>query len=92
MGFDYKLTPSGQLVLATKAQGHFNLGDDFEFYQGAFLGANTGLRGYRNERFTGKSAFVQSTDIRWNFSDLKTGLLPIHIGVYARSRLWQGLG
>ncbi len=83
LGFDYKLIPSGQLVFATKARGHFNLGDDFEFYQGAFLGANTGLRGYRNERFTGKSAFVQSTDIRWNFSNLKTGLLPIHIGVYA---------
>ncbi len=83
LSFDYRLIPSGQLVLATKSWGHFNLGDDFEFYQGAFLGAKTGLRGYRNERFTGKSAFVQSTDIRWNFSDLKTGLLPIHIGVYA---------
>ncbi len=83
LSIDYKLIPSGQLVLATKVRGHFNLGDDFEFYQGAFLGAKTGLRGYRNERFTGKSAFVQSTDIRWNLSDLKTGLLPIHIGIYA---------
>ena len=82
IGFDYKLIPSGQLVLATKIRGEINLGDDFEFYQGATLGANTGLRGYRNERFTGKSAFVQSTDIRWNFGNLKTGFLPIHIGIY----------
>jgi len=91
LGFDYKLIPSGQLVLATDFRGHFNLGDDFEFYQGATLGANTGLRGYRNERFTGKSAFVQSTDIRWNFMNLKTGLLPISLGVFGGTdygRIW----
>ena len=91
LGFDYKLVPSGQLVLATNLRAHLNLGDDFEFYQGATLGANSGLRGYRNERFTGKTAFVQSTDLRWNFSDLKTGLLPIHIGIFGGvdyGRVW----
>ncbi|GAA4936983.1 metallophosphoesterase [Algibacter agarivorans] len=91
LGFDYKLIPSGQLVLATNLRAHVNSGDDFEFYQGATLGANTGLRGYRNERFTGKSAFVQSTDLRWNFMSLKTGLLPISIGVYGGAdygRVW----
>ena len=82
LGFDYKLIPSGQLVLATQLRAQANLGDDFEFYQAATLGASNGLRGYRNERFTGKSSFVQSTDLRWNFSDLKTGLLPIHVGIY----------
>ena len=91
LGFDYKLIPSGQLVLATNLRGHLNLGDDFEFYQGATLGANSGLRGYRNERFTGKSAFVQSTDVRWNFMSLKTGLLPISLGVFGGTdygRVW----
>ncbi|MFK7833322.1 MAG: metallophosphoesterase [Winogradskyella sp.] len=91
LGFDYKLIPSGQLVLATNFRGHINFGDDFEFYQGATLGARTGLRGYRFQRFTGKSAFSQSTDIRWNFSSLKTGLLPIHIGIYGGmdyGRVW----
>ena len=82
LGFDYKLVSSGQLVFATKSRAHINLGDDFEFYQGAQLGARTGLRGYRHERFTGKSAFVQTTDLRWNFGNLKTGFLPIHIGIY----------
>ena len=91
LGFDYKLIPSGQLVFATNLRAHLNLGDDFEFYQGATLGANTGLRGYRNERFTGKSAFVQSTDVRWNFMSLKTGLLPISLGVFGGAdygRVW----
>jgi len=91
LGIDYKLVPSGQLVLATKLRGHINFGDDFEFYQGAVLGAKTGLRGYRFQRFTGKKAFSQSTDVRWNFGSLKTGLLPIHVGIYGGvdyGRVW----
>ncbi|WP_353779731.1 metallophosphoesterase [Winogradskyella sp. 3972H.M.0a.05] len=91
LGFDYKLVPSGQVVLATNFNAHINLGNDFEFYQGATLGANNGLRGYRFQRFTGKSAFSQSTDVRWSFSSLKTGLLPIHIGIYGGvdyGRIW----
>lgn len=91
LGFDYKLVPSGQLVLATKLKGHVNFGDNFEFYQGANLGANNGLRGYRNERFTGKSAFVQSTDLRLNLRKIKTGLLPLNIGLYGGvdyGRIW----
>ena len=91
LGFDYKLIPSGQLVLATDFRAHINFGDDFEFYQGATLGGETGLRGYRFQRFTGKSAFSHSTDVRWNFGDLKTGLLPIHIGIYGGvdyGRVW----
>ena len=82
ISFDYKLVSSGQLVFATQFKSHLTFGSDFEFYQGANLGANNGLRGYRNERFTGKNAFYQSSDIRLNLRKLKTGLLPLHIGVY----------
>jgi len=91
IAFDYKLDSGGQLVLATKVSGHFNLGDDFEFYQAANLGANNGLRGYRNERFSGKSAYLQSTDLRLNLRKLKTGLLPFNVGVYGGldyGRVW----
>lgn len=91
LGFDYKLIPSGDLVLTANFRGHINIGDDFQFYQAANLGSNNGLRGYRKQRFTGKNAFVQSTDIRWNFTDLKTQLVPIQIGVYGGvdyGRVW----
>lgn len=91
IAFDYKLLPSGQLVLASKLKAQINLGDDFEFYQAANIGANNGLRGYRNERFTGKSAFVQSTDLRLNLRKVKTGLLPLNIGLYGGAdygRVW----
>ncbi len=91
LGFDYKLIPSGNLVLATNFRGHFNMGNDFEFYQAATLGANNGLRGYRNQRFTGKRAFVQSTDLRLNLTQVKTGLIPVYLGVYGGAdygRVW----
>ena len=91
LSFDHRLTPNGQLVLATKLKGHFNLGDQFEFYQGATLGASDGLRGYRNQRFTGNSAFYQSTDLRLNLRKIKTGLLPFNFGIYGGvdyGRVW----
>ena len=91
IGFDNKLVPNGRLVLATKLKAHLNFGDDFEFYQAANIGANNGLRGYRNERFTGKNAFFQNTDLRFNFRKLKTGLIPLQIGLYGGfdyGRVW----
>jgi hypothetical protein len=89
--FDHKLIASGQLVLATKLLGHLNFGDGFEFYQGASIGARNGLRGYRHERFTGKRAFLQTTDLRLNLRKVKTGILPLNIGVFGGfdyGRVW----
>ena len=91
LSFDYKLVPSGQLVLATKFKAHFNFGDDFEFYQAASIGANNGLRGFRFQRFTGKTAYFQNTDLRLSFRERKTGLLPVTPGIYGGfdyGRVW----
>lgn len=82
LSITHRLVTSGQLVFATKLKAHLNIGNNFEFYQGATLGADNGLRGYRNQRFNGKSAFVQSTDLRLNLRKVKTGLLPLNIGVF----------
>lgn len=91
LGFDYKLEPSGQLVFATTAKAHLIFGDKFEFYQAASIGGHAGLRGYRNQRFSGKQSFYQSTDIRLNLRQVKTQLLPLDIGVYGGfdyGRVW----
>ncbi|WP_159946912.1 metallophosphoesterase [Polaribacter septentrionalilitoris] len=82
LAITHKLIPSGQLVLASKAKGHFTFGKDFEFYQGANIGGNEGLRGYRNERFTGKNSFYHSTDIRWNIRKIKTSFIPLNVVLY----------
>jgi len=91
LAFDYKLIPSGQLVLASKVKGQINIGDEFRFYQGANLGQNEGLRGFRRERFIGNSAFAQTTDLRLNLRKIKTGLLPLNIGFFGGfdyGRVW----
>ncbi|MEX0290876.1 MAG: metallophosphoesterase [Flavobacteriaceae bacterium] len=82
LSFDYRIIPSGRLVLATKWKAHFNIGDNFEFYQGASIGGFDGLRGFRNQRFTGKKSYYQNTDLRLSLSQLKTGLLPVSVGLY----------
>ena len=92
LSFDYKLSSNGKLVLATKWKAHFNIGDGYEFYQGATIGGVDGLRGFRNQRFTGKKSFYQNTDIRWGIGKGKTGILPTAYGLYGGfdyGRVWQ---
>ena len=91
LAIDYKLVPSGNLVLASIWKAHFNIGDNFEFYQGASIGGVDGLRGFRNQRFTGKTSYYQNTDLRLSLTKMKTGLLPLSIGVYGGfdyGRVW----
>ncbi len=86
-----KVDKKGVLVLASKMRGHINFGNDFEFYQGATLGDGDGLRGFRQERFTGKRAFAHSTDLRLSLGRLRNGIIPISMGVYGGfdyGRVW----
>ncbi len=90
LGFTHKLVSSGKLVLASRARAHFNFNNNFEFYQAAVIGDETGLRGFRRERFAGRNAFVQSTDLRLN---LKKGnaFKPLTTGIFAGfdiGRVW----
>lgn len=92
LGFYNSLSQNKKLVLKTLFQGQVNVGDSFEFYQGASIGGRNGLRGYRNERFTGESSFTASGDIRYSFNRMKTGLLPIQVGIYGGGdvgRVWN---
>ena len=90
-GFDYKLISSGKLVFATKLKGHLISNENFEIYDAANIGANDGLRGYRNQRFMGKNAFYQNIDLRYIFNNTKTALMPINIGLFTGfdyGRVW----
>lgn len=91
VSFIYPLHESGLATLATKAQANFIFGDNYEFYHAATLGGNTSLRGYRNERFLGKTSFFQTTDLRLCLIEQKTGFIPLRIGVtggYDLGRVW----
>ncbi|MBC2837865.1 metallophosphoesterase [Robiginitalea sp. SC105] len=92
LSLDHRLLPSGQLVLATRWKAHFNLGQGYEFFQAARIGANDGPRSYRNERFSGKTAYYQLTDLRLQFAQMRTGIVPLSIGLFGGfdyGRVWQ---
>ncbi|MBP2830748.1 metallophosphoesterase [Aquimarina sp. U1-2] len=91
LSFYNALTKNRKVVLKTAAQGQFNIGDNFEFYQAAQLGDGNLLRGYRLDRFTGQSALAGSADIRYSFEQFKTRILPLQIGLFAGAdtgRVW----
>ncbi|PVW15773.1 metallophosphoesterase [Marixanthomonas spongiae] len=91
LGFYNSLTTNKKWVLKTNIRAKFNFGNQFEFYQAVQLGGNTGLRGFREERFSGKSALVGSADLRYSFNEFKLGLIPIQIGLYTGAdlgRVW----
>lgn len=90
--FYFNLLPSsGRLVLANRVGGGINLGDGFEFFQAQYLGNEDNLRGYRQQRFAGKSKFFNQTELRFKIADFKTYLFPGSIGIgayYDVGRVW----
>lgn len=91
LGFYNALSKNRKWVLKSQAQGQLRIGDEYEFYQAASLGQNTGLRGYRFQRFIGKRSFATSTDLRYSFNKFKTRFLPLQIGIFAGydlGRVW----
>ena len=56
---------------------------NFEFYQAQHLGSSEDLRGYRRDRFAGKSKFFNQTELRLKLANLKTYLFPASFGMFA---------
>jgi|TARA_R110002020_G_scaffold191187_1_gene390912 hypothetical protein len=95
LGFYNSLTQNEKLVLKTNVQGQFNFGNKFDFHQAVTLGGSNGLRGFRQERFAGKSSLVGSADIRYGFDEFRIELFPMQIGVYVGGdlgRVWIPTG
>ena len=89
--FYQKVSRDERLVFATTVKGKFIFNDNYEFYQGATLGGDADLRGYRRERFTGRSAFYQSSDLRFTLGRWKSSFIPFTYGLlggYDYGRIW----
>ncbi len=92
LGFYNSLSQNRRLVFKSHAQTHLNIGTGYEFYQAASLGSENGLRGYRIDRFSGKSLFSTGGDLRYSFPRLKTAIFPVQIGAYGGydlGRVWM---
>lgn len=83
LGFIYHLDPFEKLNLSTYAHAAWLLADDYEFFQMPTLGGNKSLRGFRFDRFYGKSTFYQTTDLRYDLGKIKNYFLPMNLGVFA---------
>lgn len=91
-GFSHKLIPSGDLVLSTMGEISTNFGKNYFYYHTPSIGGNNGLRGFRDERFSGKTYFYQSSDLRWRIKRYVTTVAPITVGMYGGfdyGRVWQ---
>jgi predicted phosphodiesterase len=88
---NYPIIKNGVLTLAALWNGNLINNSNFEFYQAASIGGQNGLRGYRNQRFTGKKSFYQNTDLKWQLFNFNAGLVPAKFGVlggFDYGRVW----
>lgn len=78
----YKLTPNSKWLFETTLKGKTIFSNTFEFYQAASLGGDEDLRGFRDNRFSGKSAFYQGSDLRYFIGQIKNPFAPINYGAF----------
>jgi len=73
---DYEKT----LVIIKFGGGHI-FSDNFEYFQALNLGANNFLRGFRKNRFSGRSLAYASAELRYKLFTVRSAILPGSFGV-----------
>jgi hypothetical protein len=68
-----------RIVLASRFGWGKNYGD-FDFPQAYYLSGTDNLRGYRRDRFGGRSRMYNNTELRFKIADFSTYLFPGAIG------------
>jgi len=85
LGIDFAI--NDRIALATEFNGIVLFSDRYEFYQAA----SAELRGYRGNRFIGRQAYYQHTDLRFDLGRLENPVTPLVYGVFAGfdyGRVW----
>jgi len=67
-------------TLALRAGGKNVFGDEFPFFEAAFLGGAANLRGYRSQRFAGDAAAFGNAEIRLPLAEFEM-LFPAEFGI-----------
>ncbi len=91
VGVKQKLIPSGNLVLSTLVEAKTNFGNEYFFYHAPSIGGTNGLRGFRDERFTGASYLYQTSDLNLRIGKIVTSVIPINYGIFGGfdyGRVW----
>ncbi len=85
------LDADNDLVWATEVGTEHVIGD-YLFFQSAALGGESKLRGYRQGRFRGRTAFWNNNDLRYEFGEIRTYFIPFKIGIigsFDHGRVWH---
>ncbi len=69
------------ITLGIKIGGTRSFGNEIPFYHLANLGQSNNLRGYLQNRFSGKGINYLNTDLRLHFGKLKSDFLPLYYGL-----------
>lgn len=69
------------ITLGIKIGGVRSFGDKIPFYHLANLGQSNHLRGFLQNRFSGKGSNYLNTDLRLHFGKLKSDFLPLYYGL-----------
>ncbi|MDB5012539.1 MAG: metallophosphoesterase, partial [Daejeonella sp.] len=68
-------------TFALRLGGATNIGS-YKFFQANALGNNTYVRGFRNNRFSGRSYLFENTEVRFKVTNLRNYILTGNIGVF----------
>lgn len=85
------LKTKGKLVYVLRVGGGRNFGT-YEFEQAQYLSGTENLRGYRKDRFAGRSSIYNNLEVRFKFKDFHTYLFPGSIGLFVfndMGRVWS---
>jgi hypothetical protein len=82
----------GTFTLGARAGVAANLDDDFEFFQANTLGNLTNLRGYRRDRYAGKTSAYSNAELRWRAGKMNAYVVQGYWGLLAfwdQGRVWM---
>ena len=80
----YSTRGKSPLTLGLKVGGATSYNDEsIPFYKLPLLGQNNNLRGFDNNRFSGRSVMYVNTEVRMPVASFRTSFLPLKLGVKA---------
>jgi outer membrane protein assembly factor BamA len=82
---------TARLVYAIRVGAGHNFGS-FEFPQAQYLGGTENLRGYRKDRFAGRTMAYNNTEVRLKLADFTAYLFPGSFGIFVFNdvgRVWS---
>lgn len=88
---NYFYTTIGKFTLATNSGVATNIGDEYAFFQANTLGGTSNLRGYRRDRYAGKTSLYSNTELRYKAGMINGYFMKGYWGLLAfadNGRVW----